>query len=127
MPKKTRIEFEIPGGTFSAIGLAALSGVRSMAGPTFLSRAIHNGDVPNLAATPFATLASDKVSAALKLLLVGEMIEVAADGRGRDLEPAGGLVDVDPARADHQLQDRGQSFGAGHDRHDMFISARLTV
>ena len=74
MPKDTRIEFEIPAGTFSTVGLAALSGARSMAGPAFLSRGLRRSDVHDLSDTPFAALASDGVSAALKLLLVGEMV-----------------------------------------------------
>lgn len=74
LKRKSRVEFEIPAGTFRVIGLAALSGVRSMAGPAFLARAIRGGDVENLSNTPFAALGSKKASVLLQTLLVGEMI-----------------------------------------------------
>lgn len=45
-----------------------------MAGPALLSRAVRRGDVRNLSATPFAPLASARVSNTLQLLMVGEMV-----------------------------------------------------
>ena len=59
---------------FETLGLAAITGLRSMAGPALLSRIIRRGDVERLQGTPFAALGSPKVSAFLRLLMVGEMI-----------------------------------------------------
>jgi uncharacterized membrane protein len=59
---------------FETVGLAAITGLRSMAGPALLSRAMRRGDVGRLQGTPFAALDSPKVSALLRLLMVGEMI-----------------------------------------------------
>ena len=59
---------------FETVGLAAITGLRSMAGPALLSRAMRRGDVGWLQGTPFAALGSPKVSALLRLLMVGEMI-----------------------------------------------------
>ena len=58
---------------FEIVGLAAITGLRSMAGPALLSRAMRRGDVGRQG-TPFAALDSPKVSALLRLLMVGEMI-----------------------------------------------------
>jgi uncharacterized membrane protein len=55
------------------LGLGALAGVRSMAAPAALSRAVERGDVGNLEQTPFATLGSPRVSTALRVLQIGEM------------------------------------------------------
>ncbi len=59
---------------FEALGLAAVAGLRSMAGPALLSRTMRRGDVERLQGTPFAALGSPKISALLRLLMVGEMI-----------------------------------------------------
>ena len=60
--------------TFEAVGLATITGLRSMAGPALLSRAIRRGEVRGLKDTSFAALGSSKVSTSLQLLMVGEMI-----------------------------------------------------
>ena len=60
--------------TLKTAGLAAISGLRSIAGPALLSRTVRRGDIQGLEGTPFAALESPKVSAALQLLMVGEMI-----------------------------------------------------
>jgi uncharacterized membrane protein len=55
------------------LGLGAIAGVRSMAAPAALSRAVERGDVGNLEQTPFAALGSPRVLAALQVLEIGEM------------------------------------------------------
>lgn len=59
--------------TAKAAGLGAIAGLRSMAAPALLSRAIRRGYVGKLQGTPFATLGFPKVSAVLQLLMIGEM------------------------------------------------------
>ena len=59
---------------YRAMGLAAITGLRSMAGPALLSRAIRRGDVEGLQDTPFAVLGYPKVSTTLQMLMVGEMV-----------------------------------------------------
>ena len=59
---------------WKSLGLGAISGMRSMAAPATLSRAIERGDVDGLENTPFAVLGSPKVSAALQLFEIGEML-----------------------------------------------------
>ena len=56
------------------LGLGAIAGVRSMAAPAALSRAVERGDVGGLEQTPFAALGSPGVSTALRLFEIGEMI-----------------------------------------------------
>jgi uncharacterized membrane protein len=56
------------------VGLGAISGLRSMAGPAAVSRAAANGSLDNLEGTPFAALGSPVVSWALKTMAVGELI-----------------------------------------------------
>jgi uncharacterized membrane protein len=60
--------------TFGAAGLAAIAGLRSTAAPALLSRAVRRGDVEGLQDTPFAALGSPKVSTALQLMMIGEMV-----------------------------------------------------
>ena len=55
-------------------GLAAIAGLRTMAAPALLSRAVRRGNVEGLQGTPFAALGKPKVSTTLQLLMVGEMI-----------------------------------------------------
>ena len=56
------------------VGLGAISGARSMAAPAALSRAVERGDVGPLEQTPLAALGSHRVSRALGLLQIGEML-----------------------------------------------------
>ncbi len=74
LKRRSREKLEASAAPFEALGLAAVTGLRSMAGPALLSRAVRRGDVGGLRGTPFAALGSPKVSAALQLLMVGEMI-----------------------------------------------------
>jgi uncharacterized membrane protein len=56
------------------LGLGAISGLRSMAAPAALSRAVERGDVDSLGDTPFAALGSSRVSTALRMMEIGELI-----------------------------------------------------
>ena len=56
----------------SAIGLGAISGLRSLSGPAFVSYAASRGDL-DLEGTPLAFLGSSLVSKALFLMELGEL------------------------------------------------------
>lgn len=56
-----------------ALGLGAISGLRSMSGPAFVSRAASDGRL-GLEGAPLALLGSPRVSKALTLMEVGELI-----------------------------------------------------
>lgn len=71
---RLRKEDEIRTSPYSALGLAAIAGLRSMAAPALLSRAVRRGDVGGLQDTPFAALGYPKVSTALQLMMIGEMV-----------------------------------------------------
>ena len=68
------VVIEVSPDALKAIALAAFSGVRSMAPPALLSRAAANGDLPGLRGTRFLPLASEGVSTALQVMMVGEML-----------------------------------------------------
>lgn len=70
--RRTVIAFEIPRDAFGPPALAALSGVRSLAPPALLARAIRRGETPSLETTPFAKLGP--AANALLFLMVGEML-----------------------------------------------------
>ncbi len=63
-----------PNVAWRAAGLGAISGLRSMAGPAAVSRAAAAGRLANLEDTPFAALGTSKVSLALTVLEVGEIV-----------------------------------------------------
>ena len=67
-------KFELYPATFRAAGLAVIAGLRSMAAPALLSRAVRRGYIGGLQGTPFAALGSPKVSTALQLMMIGEMV-----------------------------------------------------
>ena len=67
------IVIEVPPGTLRAALFSAISGVRSMAGPALLARAVENGEVGRLRGTGFTLLGSGNVPALLQTLMVGEM------------------------------------------------------
>lgn len=74
MPKHRKdLVIEVPPEALKAAALAAISGLRSMAGPALLARATARGEVPGLGNTRFAALGSDGVSAVLQALMLGEM------------------------------------------------------
>jgi uncharacterized membrane protein len=56
-----------------ALGLGAISGLRSLSGPAFVSRAASRGDL-NLDGTFLAFLSSPRLSKALVLMELGEMV-----------------------------------------------------
>ena len=74
MPKNDDLIIEVSPDALRTVALAAISGVRSMAAPALLARAVGRGDVSGLRGTPFAALDDDRVSGALQVLMVGEMI-----------------------------------------------------
>ena len=57
----------------SAIGLGAISGLRSLSGPAFVSRAASRGRL-DLEGTPFAFLGSSRLSKALVVMELGELV-----------------------------------------------------
>ncbi|CAA9437096.1 MAG: hypothetical protein AVDCRST_MAG37-1044 [uncultured Rubrobacteraceae bacterium] len=69
--RRTRVEFEVTPATFRTLGLAGISGLRSMSGPALLARAVRRGDAR---ASNLPALSSARVSNLLSLLAVGEMI-----------------------------------------------------
>jgi uncharacterized membrane protein len=56
-----------------ALGLGAISGLRSLSGPAFVSRAASRGDL-NLDGTLLAFLSSPRLSKALVLIELGELV-----------------------------------------------------
>ena len=56
-----------------ALGLGAISGLRSLSGPAFVSHAASRGDL-NLDGTFFALLGSPRLSKALLLMELGEFV-----------------------------------------------------
>jgi uncharacterized membrane protein len=56
-----------------ALGLGAISGLRSLSGPAFVSRAASRGDL-DLAGTVFAFLGSPRIYKALVLMELGELV-----------------------------------------------------
>ena len=57
--------------TSMALGLGAISGLRSMSGPAFVSRAASRGDLDG---TPLAFLGSPLLSKALTMMQLGEIV-----------------------------------------------------
>jgi uncharacterized membrane protein len=75
LPKnKNDLVIQVTPDALRAVAFAAISGVRSMAPPALLSRAVRRGDVSGLRATRFALLGDDRVWALLQALMLGEMI-----------------------------------------------------
>ncbi|HZC18963.1 MAG TPA: DUF4126 family protein [Rubrobacteraceae bacterium] len=69
--RRSRVEFEVSPATFETLRLATIAGLRSMAAPALLARALRRGD---LDASNLPALGSPRVSTLLSLLAVGEMI-----------------------------------------------------
>jgi uncharacterized membrane protein len=69
--QRKRVEFEVTPATFKTLGLAATAGLRSMAAPALLARAVRRGD---LSAPDLPALGSPKLSALLTFLALGEMV-----------------------------------------------------
>lgn len=64
----------LPSAAVRALGLGAITGLRSTAGPAAVSRAISSGRVGNLDGTIFAALGSPRMAKVLTLFEAGEMI-----------------------------------------------------
>ena len=74
MPKnKNDLVIKVPPDVLRTVALAATSGIRSMAAPALLARAVGRGDLAGLGGTGFAALGSENVSTALQALMLGEM------------------------------------------------------
>ena len=74
MPKNNNdLIIEVSPDALRTVAFAAISGVRSMAAPALLSRAVWRGDVSGLRAPPLDLLGDDRVSPALQVLMAGEM------------------------------------------------------
>ena len=73
MPKNKDLVIQVTPNALRTVALAAISGVRLMAAPAMLARAVGRGDVSGLRATPFAALEDERVSTALQVLMAGEM------------------------------------------------------
>ena len=64
----------MPDTVARVLGIGAITGLRSTAGPAALSRAVSAGRIGGLEDTPFAVLGSSKVSTLLTLFEIGELI-----------------------------------------------------
>lgn len=58
----------MPDTVVRVLGMGAITGLRSTAGPAALSRAAANGRIDGLEDTPFAALGSPRVSTALRMM-----------------------------------------------------------
>ena len=75
MPKnRNDLVIQVPPDVLRTAALAATSGIRSMAAPALLARAVERGDVTGLRGTGFAALGSEGVSTLLQTLMLGEMV-----------------------------------------------------
>ena len=72
MLKRRILPVTPPKTTSETLAFAALSGLRSMAAPALLARAIRRGDLPDPKGTPYELLG--RHSPLLQLLMVGEMV-----------------------------------------------------
>ena len=59
---------------WKTVGLGVIAGMRSIAAPASLSRAVERGNVSGLENTPFAAFGSPKVPTTLWMFEVGEML-----------------------------------------------------
>ncbi len=74
MPEHTNdLVIQVSPDVLRTAALAAISGVRSMAAPALLARAVARGEVTGLRGTRFAALGSGGVATVLQTLMLGEM------------------------------------------------------
>ena len=74
MPRHSNeLVIRVPPDAAKTAALAAISGVRSMAAPALLARAVARGEVTGLGGTRFAALGSGRIPTVLEVLMVGEM------------------------------------------------------
>ena len=64
----------MPDTVARVLGMGAITGLRSIAGPAALSRAVAEGRIKGLEDAPFAILGSPGVSTALRLMEIGEIV-----------------------------------------------------
>jgi uncharacterized membrane protein len=64
----------LPDTVARVLGMGAITGLRSTAGPGALSRAVSDGRIGGLEDTSFAALGSPGVSTALRIMELGEFI-----------------------------------------------------
>jgi uncharacterized membrane protein len=64
----------LPDTVVRVLVMGAITGLRSTAGPAALSRAASNGRIDGLEDTLFAALGSPRVSTALRMMEIGELI-----------------------------------------------------
>lgn len=64
----------MPKSVARALGMGAITGLRSTAGPAALSRAVERGDVDGLENTLFAAFGYPGVSTVLRMMEIGEFI-----------------------------------------------------
>jgi uncharacterized membrane protein len=69
--RRKRVEFEVTPATLKTLGLAGIAGLRSMAAPALLARAVQRGD---LDAPKLPALGYKDVSKLLSFLSFGEMV-----------------------------------------------------
>ena len=69
--RRKRVEFEVTPATLKTLGLAGVAGLRSMAAPALLARAVQRGD---LDASNLPALGYKDVSKLLSFLSFGEMV-----------------------------------------------------
>jgi uncharacterized membrane protein len=69
--RRKRVEFEVTPATLKTLGLAGVAGLRSMAAPALLARAVQRGD---LDAPKLPALGYKDVSKLLSFLSFGEMV-----------------------------------------------------
>jgi uncharacterized membrane protein len=62
------------GTIWRTLGLGGIAGMRAMAAPAILSKSVVEGRIGSLEGTPFAALGSPRVSTALRVLEIGELI-----------------------------------------------------
>ncbi len=64
----------MPDTVTRALGMGAITGLRAMAAPAALSRAVSEGHIEGLEDTPFSLLGSSRVSRVLRTFEIGELI-----------------------------------------------------
>ncbi len=64
----------MPDTVIRALGMGAIAGLRTMAAPATLSRAVSDGRIEGLEDTPFSILGAPGVSRVLRTFEIGELI-----------------------------------------------------
>ena len=64
----------MPDTVTRVLGMGAIAGLRTMAAPAALSRAVSDGRIEGLEDTPYSILGSPGVSTVLRIMEIGELI-----------------------------------------------------